>query len=101
MTDAMNIKVSTKEMKGTAEEIEQRKGNLRGLLDNIKNKMNELEQTWTGLAADEIRRKMNAMESRFNEYDTVVASYASFLRRAAEQYEETESTAKKNASAFQ
>lgn len=101
MADAMSINVSTQEMRDTAQEIRQRKTTLREYLNNINKKMNDLERSWTSEAATEIRKKMNAMQGRFNEYDTVVEKYASFLVKAAEMYEETEATAKRNASAFQ
>lgn len=101
MADAMSINVSTQELRDVATDIRQRKRNLRNLLNEINNKMNNLEHTWTSDASQEIRTKMNSMKGRFDQYDEVVESYASFLVRAAEMYEETESTAKSNASAFQ
>lgn len=101
MADAMSINVSTQEMRDTAEEIRKRKENLRHLLDQIQTKMKNLEQPWDSDASREIRGKMDRMGGRFDQYDTVVENYAAFLIKAAEMYEETESTAKKNASAFQ
>lgn len=101
MADAMSINVSTQEMRDTAEEIRKRKETLRNQLNEINKKMNDLAQTWTSEASEEIRGKMNGMKGRFDQYDTVVENYAAFLIKAAEMYEETESTAKKNASAFQ
>lgn len=101
MADAMSINVSTQELKDTAAEIGRRKDTLRNQLNEINKKMNDLEQTWTSEASTEIRGKMNGMKGRFDEYDKVVDKYAEFLERAAEMYEETELTAKKNASAFQ
>lgn len=101
MADAMSINVSTQEMRDAATDIRLRKNNLRELLNQIQRKMNDLAQTWASEASEEIRRKMNGMKGRFDQYDEVVENYASFLVKAAEMYEETESTAKKNASAFQ
>ena len=63
--------------------------------------MNELKTSWTSEASEEIVAKINGMKGRFDEYDSVIQSYADFLRKAAEQYETTETTAKTNASAFQ
>ncbi len=101
MADAMSINVSTQEMRDTAAEIRKRKETLRNQLDEINKKMNDLEQTWASEASTEIRGKMNGMKGRFDQYDNVVDKYAEFLVTAAEMYEETETTAKKNASAFQ
>lgn len=101
MADAMSINVSTQELRDAAEELRQRKQTLRNLLEGIHKKMNSLESTWTSDASEEIRAKMNGMKPRFEEYDAVVESYANFLVTAAEKYEETESKAKLNASAFQ
>jgi len=100
MADAMSINVSTKELAEVAVKIDTRKGNLRGKLNEITRKINELKTSWTSEASEEIVAKINGMQSRFEQYDTVVQSYADFLRKAAEQYETTETTAKTNASAF-
>lgn len=101
MADAMSINVSTQELRDTAAKIRNRKETLQAKLADIKLKMNNLKQTWTSEAAEEIVRKMNGMQGQFEKYDEVVESYAKFLVSAAEQYETTETTAKTNASAFQ
>ena len=101
MADAMSINVSTQELWDVAAKIDARKVNLRGKLDEITRKMNELKTSWTSEASEEIVAKINGMKGRFDEYDSVIQSYADFLRKAAEQYETTETTAKTNASAFQ
>lgn len=101
MADAMSINVSTGELRELARKIKTRKGTLRDKLNAIKKKMNDLEQTWTSEASQEIRGKMDGMEGKFKEYDGVVESYAEFLISAAEQYETIETTAKTNASKFQ
>lgn len=100
MADAMSINVSTQELTGVATKIDTRKRNLRGKLNEITRKINELKTSWTSEASEEIVAKINGMQGRFEQYDTVIQSYADFLRRAAEQYETTESTAKTNASEF-
>lgn len=101
MADAMSINVSTQELTDVAGKIETRKRNLRGKLNEITRKINELKTSWTSEASEEIVIKINGMKDRFEQYDSVIQSYADFLRKAAEQYEATETTAKKNASEFQ
>ncbi len=102
MAEAMSINVSTQELRTLAGHIRTRKTTLRTKLDDIKKQMENLNQTWTSEASTEILRSMrNTEEKFFDEYDGVIESYANFLVTAAEQYEETESTAKKNASEFQ
>lgn len=101
MADAMSINVSTQELRDTAAKIRNRKETLKAKLEDIKQKMNNLKQTWTSEASEEIVSKMNGMQSRFDQYDAVIESYAKFLVSAAEQYETTETTAKTNASQFQ
>jgi hypothetical protein len=43
---------------------------------------------------------MNGMKPRFEEYKTVVESYAKFLDTTAQSYETTEQTAQSNAAQF-
>lgn len=101
MADAMSINVSTDELRGTATKIRTRKGALKARLEDIKKLMNDLGNTWKSEASEEIIRKMNGMQGKFNEYDSIVENYAKFLVDAADLYETTETTAKTNASAFQ
>lgn len=81
MADAMSINVSTQELRDVAAKIDARKVNLRGKLDEITRKMNELKTSWTSEASEEIVAKINGMKGRFDEYDSVIQSYADFLDR--------------------
>ena len=62
--------------------------------------MNDLESTWRSDAATDIRAAMNALKPRFEEYKTVVESYAKFLVNTAQSYDVTETSIQNNAGAF-
>ena len=69
-------------------------------LADINKTMNDLESTWRSDAATDIRAAMNALKPRFEEYKTVVESYAKFLVNTAQSYDVTETSIQNNAGAF-
>ena len=71
-----------------------------GKLADINKTMNDLESTWRSDAATDIRAAMNALKPRFEEYKTVVESYAKFLVNTAQSYDVTETSIQNNAGAF-
>lgn len=97
---ADGIKVSSQVLMDTAGEIDAINKALDEKLANINKNMQDLESTWKSDAASDIRAAMNALKPRFEEYKSVVKSYADFLRNTAQNYENTESTVQSNASAF-
>ena len=69
-----------------------------GKLADINKTMNDLESTWRSDAATDIRAAMNALKPRFEEYKTVVESYAKFLVNTAQSYDVTETSIQNNLS---
>lgn len=100
MADAATIKVSTQVLRDTAGKIRRHNDTLDGKLKIINTHMDNLGDTWDSEASREIRAKMNGMKQTFEQYKEVVESYAKFLVDAAGIFEETETEAKRNASAF-
>ena len=97
---ADGIKISSQVLMDTAGEIDTINKALDEKLANINKNMQDLESTWKSDAASDIRAAMNALKPRFEEYKSVVKSYADFLRNTAQNYENTESTVQSNASEF-
>ncbi len=97
---ADSIQISTQVLVDTATKIRNINNTLDQKLAEINKNMNDLEATWKSDAASDIRAAMNALKPRFEEYKTVVESYAKFLNRTAESYETTETAIQNNASAF-
>lgn len=97
---ADSIQISTQVLVDTATKIRNINNTLDQKLAEINKNMNDLEATWKSDAANDIRAAMNALKPRFEEYKTVVESYAKFLNRTAESYETTETAIQNNASAF-
>lgn len=97
---AESIQISTQVLLDTADKVRTININLDNKLAEINKSMNDLEATWKSDAATDIRSAMNALKPRFDEYKTVVESYAKFLVNTAQNYESTEATIQTNASAF-
>ncbi len=97
---ADDIKVSTQVLLDTAEKVRTINATMDGKLSDINKTMNDLESTWKSDAATDIRAAMNALKPRFEEYKTVVESYAKFLVNTAQSYDITESSIQNNAGAF-
>lgn len=97
---ADGIRISTQDLITTAKRVRDINDTLTQKLEDINKNMNDLEATWKSDAAADIRRAMNALKPRFEEYKNVVESYAKFLTNTAQSYESTESAVQTNASAF-
>ena len=97
---ADEIKVSTQVLLDTAEKVRTINTTMDGKLADINKTMNDLESTWRSDAATDIRAAMNALKPRFEEYMTVVESYAKFLVNTAQSYDVTETSIQNNAGAF-
>lgn len=97
---ADSIQISTQVLLETADKVRTININLDNKLAEINKSMNDLEATWKSDAADDIRIAMNALKPRFDEYKTVVESYAKFLVNTAQNYESTEAAVQTNAGAF-
>ena len=97
---ADEIKVSTQVLLDTAEKVRTINTTMDGKLADINKTMNDLESTWRSDAPTDIRAAMNALKPRFEEYKTVVESYAKFLVNTAQSYDVTETSIQNNAGAF-
>jgi len=97
---ADSIKITTQELKNTASEVRSINTDLQTQLEDINQKMNNLESTWESDGARDIRAAMNALNPRFEQYWSVVNSYATFLDNTATQYETAEQQVVTAASQF-
>ena len=97
---ADSIQISTQVLIDTATKVRGYNTKLDDDLKEINKKMNNLEATWKSDAATDIRAAMNALAPKFEEYKTVVESYAKFLDNTAQSYEATEGAIQTNAGAF-
>ena len=97
---AESIQISTQALIDTAKKVRDINEILDTKLAEINSCMNELDTTWKSDAGFEIREAMNALKPRFEQYKSVVNSYAMFLDNTAQSYENTETALHTNASAF-
>ena len=94
------IKISTQVLTSTASEVRSLNAKLDEDLAACNTAMNNLESTWQSDAASDIRAAMNALKPRFEEYKSVIESYAKFLDATAASYEATEQSVQSNAAQF-
>ncbi len=97
---ADSIQVTTQVLVDTASTVRSLNTTLDDKLKEINKNMNDLEATWKSDAATDIRAAMNALNPRFEEYKSVVESYAKFLVNTAQNYDTTETTVQNNAGQF-
>ena len=97
---ADSIKISTQVLTETAQKVRTCNSAMDEKLVEINKSMNDLEATWKSDAASEIRAAMNAMKPKFEQYKSVIESYAKFLDNTAQSYETTEGAILNNANAF-
>ena len=95
-----DIKISTQVWTDTASKVRQINSTLTNKLDEINNTMQNLEASWKSDAASDIRAAMLALKPRFEQYNSVVESYAKFLVNTAQSYVSTEQGIQTNAQSF-
>ena len=91
----------------TLGELTQVSGNIRTLnsslttcLEEIKAQMNALANDWSSESSETIRSKFNAHAAHFEEYRTVIDSYAKFLDNTVTAYDTAETSINSNANSF-
>ena len=86
--------------KDWAQKINARNDKLNETLRNIQKTINGLEGSWESDAAVTTRERITAMTPRFEQYQSVVKNYATFLNNTAEQYRTAEEGLNSNARRF-
>lgn len=94
------IKVSPSVLRDTAKKIDDINASLDEKLQEISRCMDQTEGSYISKDGRAIREAMDAMKPRFTEYKEIVASYATFLRQAADSYGSTENSLESNANQF-
>ncbi len=97
---ADSIKVSTQVLLDTAAKVRACNTKMDSRLTDINKAMNDLQSTWKSDAAEDIRAAMNALKPKFEEYKSVVESYAGFLDKTAQSFEDTEQSVQTYAGQF-
>lgn len=94
------ISITPEELAGEANNIRRCNNELRNILRDIDNQMGELERTWSSDACDTIMTNFKKLRPKFDAYSEVINSYADFLDKTVQSYQNTEATNVSNASAF-
>ena len=97
---AEGINISLAEVTSTATSIRSINLILEDRLNQIKTQMNNLASTWQSDAANTIIGNFNSLAPKFENYKTVVDSYAKFLDATVTAYDSAETAINSNASAF-
>ena len=93
---ADSIKISTQVLLDTATKVRNCNTNMDAKLQDIMKTMKDLDATWKSDAAT----AMNALQPEFERYKTIVESYAKFLEKSAQSYEQTEQSVQTYADQF-
>lgn len=96
-----DIKITFSEVRNKAKSIHKCNENLNQYLTDIKSNITALDSHWTSDASDTIRAKINAMQSKFDNYYTIIESYVTFLETTVTNYEAAEQAINTNAAAFE
>ena len=100
MADNGQIIINYGKFNEHADGIDNKNKEMRKTLDDIQAKINSLQGDWESNSAATIRQKITAMSARFESYQQVVNSYVKFIRNAAAQTKNMESTLDSNAGQF-
>lgn len=84
------IEIDTAVLRDTAANVKNINVELDDKLADIKNVINNMENDFQTDGSREIVESMNNLQPRFNEYKSVLDSYADFLITTATSYESTE-----------
>lgn len=95
------ISISLAEVNAAANTIRTLNTSLTTDLSNIKAEITGLSESWQSDASSTIQGKINAMQTKFDEYQKVIESYAKFLNETVASYQQTENAINTNASSFQ
>lgn len=96
------MSIDTEQVKAIASEIERINGQLKEQLEMGQKQLNNLQNTWTGKAADDTRAAFNSFSAKyFQTYYDVIQQYVTFLRRnVSETWERVETANISLADAF-
>jgi len=100
MANTIGIDISTAELMNAATKISTLNDKLSDRLEEIKNQMHSLSNTWSSDASTTIKNNFDALYKRTADYKAVVESYWKFLNATAKQYEDIELALNNNANAF-
>lgn len=94
------INITLAQVTSTAASIRTINKNLTDKLLEMKTEVNNLASTWQSDASTTIQNNFNSFSKRFDEYRSVIESYALFLDKTVTDYNETETAINNNAGAF-
>lgn len=94
----MAVKVSPEKLKEAAKSVRSINLNLDSKLSSISKSVKDSEAEFQSDSGNELRAQMAALKPKFEQYKSVVESYAKFLETTIEVYELQESTLTSNAS---
>ena len=95
------IKVTSQELKAKSEAFKNYANEFGTNMGEIKAGMQSMKGNWEGDAAESFITRFNQMEKNFESYQRVITEYATFLGKAAEDYEASENKVKSASDSIQ
>lgn len=94
------LQISLPEVSNTATSIKTCNNNIQTNLDSIKTQMNNLMNTWSSPAGENIRTRFNDLDETFQNHYTKINNYATFLDTTVETYSVMEESLSSSADSF-
>ena len=84
------IKVNSTVMRDKASSFKTVAGSIRSFTEEMLNEVDSMKSAWEGEAAETAVKRFKELSSNFEEKYNTIISYAEFLEKAAEAYDNTE-----------
>lgn len=94
------ITIALADVSKTANYIRTQNQQLFAYLQEINTAMNQLSTTWQSPASETIRARFHAMLPVFDNYKTIIDTYAKFLDQTVTSYQTLEAQLNSNAETF-
>lgn len=92
--------ITLEQLYATAQGIRSQNQQLSGCLQEVHTIMNQLSAYWQSPSSETLRTRFQAMLPVFDQYQTIVETYAKFLDQTAQAYQQLEQQLHSGADAF-
>lgn len=94
------IQITIEEVENTAEKIRMISEILNEILEEMKHEISSLDPVWMSEASEALKERFMSFSNRFPIFKETIDSYAQFLMRTAETYQNVEAAIHSNASSL-
>lgn len=84
-----NVSIKPEVLRSSANEMKSKVDLMRGNLETASNVMNQTSESFESSAAEALRAKYNELKPKFESFYNEMLSYAEFLEKTANLYDQT------------